>query len=119
MNETPLLEVRDLYKNFGKFHVLRGVSLKVRKGELGALIGPNGAGKTTFYNVVSGRYKPTRGQIFFEGQDVSGVPSFKLVGMGLLRSFQVTNIFPHLSVIENVMTPLLIQHRLGFSILRS
>ncbi len=66
MNETPLLEVKDLYKNFGKFHVLRGVSVKVRKGELAALIGPNGAGKTTFYNVVSGRYKPTRGQIFLK-----------------------------------------------------
>ena len=119
MNEAPLLEVRDLYKDFGKFHVLRGVSLKVRKGELAALIGPNGAGKTTFYNVVSGRYKPTRGEIIFEGLDVSGVPSFKLVGMGLLRSFQITNIFPHLSVLENVMTPLVIHHRLGFSILSS
>lgn len=119
MSEIPLLEVKELCKNFGKFHALKGVSLKVNKGMLTALIGPNGAGKTTFYNVVSGRYKPTSGQVLFGGKDVSGIPSHKLVDMGLLRSFQITNIFPHLTVLENVLTPLVIQHRIGFAILRS
>jgi branched-chain amino acid transport system ATP-binding protein len=84
-----------------------------------ALIGPNGAGKTTFYNVVSGRYRPTSGQIFFEGVDVSATKTHRLTSMGLLRSFQITNIFPSLTVLENVLVPLVVHHGDSYSFLRS
>ncbi len=119
MSQTPLLEIRNLHKSFGRFQALKGVSLAVPDGCLTALIGPNGAGKTTFYNVVSGRYKPSSGSVHFMGRDVSGEPTHKLVGMGLLRSFQITNIFPKLTVLENVLTPVIIHNGKSFSILGS
>jgi branched-chain amino acid transport system ATP-binding protein len=117
MSDRPLLEIKNLHKNFGKFHALNGVSLKVPQGCLTALIGPNGAGKTTFYNVISGRYKPSSGSVWFQGNDVSGLPNYKLAAMGLLRSFQITNIFPELTVLENVLTPVIIHHQSSFSML--
>ncbi len=119
MNNTPLLEIKNLHKNFGKFQALHGVSLTVSEGCLTALIGPNGAGKTTFYNVVSGRYKPSGGRVYFQGKDVTGAPTHKLVGLGLLRSFQITNIFPKLTVLENVLTPVIIHNGKSFSLLNS
>lgn len=114
----PLLEVRHLTRLFGKFAALADVSLSVERGVLTALIGPNGAGKTTFYNVISGRFPPTRGQVLLEGQEVTGLPAHRLVGRGLVRSFQITNVFPSLSVRENVLVPLLLQHRRGWRLLR-
>lgn len=119
MTDTPLLEIRNLCKNFGKFQALSNVSMVVPEGCLTALIGPNGAGKTTFYNVVSGRYKPSSGNVFFRGRDISGKPAHKLVGMGLLRSFQITNIFPNLTVLENVLTPVIIHNGKSFSLFKS
>ena len=119
MTDTPLLEIRNLCKNFGKFQALSNVSMVVPDGCLTALIGPNGAGKTTFYNVVSGRYKPSSGNVFFRGRDISGKPAHKLVGMGLLRSFQITNIFPNLTVLENVLTPVIIHNGKSFSLFKS
>lgn len=119
MDRQTILEVRDVSRSFGKFMALNGVSLSVEAGRLCALIGPNGAGKTTFYNVVSGRYRPTFGRVFFEGRDISGSPPHRLVGMGLLRSFQITNVFPALTVLENVLVPLVVHHRRSFSIMSS
>ena len=119
MTDTPLLEIRNLCKNFGKFQALSNVSMVVPDGCLTALIGPNGAGKTTFYNVVSGRYKPSSGNVFFRGRDISGKPAHKLVGMGLLRSFQITDIFPNLTVLENVLTPVIIHNGKSFSLFKS
>ncbi|MGO9117816.1 MAG: ABC transporter ATP-binding protein [Desulfomonilaceae bacterium] len=119
MPETALLQVEKLSKSFGKFQAIADVSLSVKTGTLSALIGPNGAGKTTFYNVVTGRYRPSQGHIFFEGTDVTRAPTHKLVARGLLRSFQITNIFPALSVMENVIAPLIIQHHSSFSFLES
>jgi branched-chain amino acid transport system ATP-binding protein len=115
MTRQPILEVKNLTRSFGKFQALSGVSLSLETGRLCALIGPNGAGKTTFYNVVSGRYRPTSGRVFFEGRDISGWPSHRLVGRGLLRSFQITNIFPALTVLENVLVPLIVHHGRSFS----
>ena len=112
-----ILEVRNLGRSFGRFQALSDVSLSLERGRLSALIGPNGAGKTTFYNVVSGRYRPTSGKVLFEGRDISGWPSHRLVGMGLLRSFQITNIFPALTVLENILVPLVVHHGLSFSCL--
>jgi branched-chain amino acid transport system ATP-binding protein len=119
MTGRPTLEVRNLGRSFKKFQALSNVSLEIETGRLCALIGPNGAGKTTFYNVVSGRYRPTSGKVFFEGRDISGWPSHRLVGMGLLRSFQITNVFPALTVLENVLVPLVVHHGKSFSCLES
>ena len=119
MTGQPILEVKNVSRSFGKFQVLKNVSLKINKGEMCALIGPNGAGKTTFYNVVSGRYRPTSGQIFFEGFDVSATKTHRLTSLGLLRSFQITNIFPALTVLENVLVPLIVHHGNSFSFLGS
>lgn len=119
MSSQPILEVQNLGRSFGRFQALDSVSLSLEAGRLCALIGPNGAGKTTFYNVVSGRYRPSSGKVFFEGRDISGWPSHRLAGMGLLRSFQITNIFPALTVLENVLVPLVVHHGRSFSCLEA
>jgi branched-chain amino acid transport system ATP-binding protein len=105
----PLLRVEHLSRTFGRFAALTDVSLAVERGVLSALIGPNGAGKTTFYNVVSGRFPPTRGRVWLDGEDVTGLAAHRLVGRGVARSFQITNVFPNLSVLENVLVPLVLE----------
>ncbi len=116
---APILEVRHVSRNFGKFQALSDVSLQVPQGRLSALIGPNGAGKTTFYNVISGKYRPTTGTVHFDGEDVTGLAPHRLVSRGMLRSFQITNVFPELTVLENVLVPLIVDHGAGFAFLRS
>ncbi len=118
MSPRPLLEVQDLSHHFGKFQVLSRISLEIPAGGLTALIGPNGAGKTTFYNLVSGRFAPTGGRVVFDGRDITGLPAHRVAPLGLVRSFQVTNIFPDLSVLDNVAVPLLLQHRQGWNFWR-
>ncbi len=118
MSPRPLLEVQDLSHHFGKFQVLSRISLEIPAGVLTALIGPNGAGKTTFYNLVSGRFAPTGGRVVFDGRDITGLPAHRVAPLGLVRSFQVTNIFPDLSVLDNVAVPLLLQHRQGWNFWR-
>jgi branched-chain amino acid transport system ATP-binding protein len=97
-----VLEVRDVTKNFGNLVAVRNVSMRVKKGELRAIIGPNGAGKTTFFNMISGFFLPSLGKIFFDGQDITNLPTHKRVALGMARTFQITEIFPELSVFENV-----------------
>jgi branched-chain amino acid transport system ATP-binding protein len=97
-----VLEVRDVTKNFGSLAAVRNVSVRVEKGELRAVIGPNGAGKTTFFNMISGFFRPTSGSIFFDGRDITNLPAHKRVALGMARTFQITEIFPELSVFENV-----------------
>ena len=97
-----MLEVRNVTKRFGNLIAVKDVSMKVERGELRAIIGPNGAGKTTFFNMISGYFPPTSGSIWLEGQDVTQVPAHLRVGMGMGRTFQITEIFPELSVAENV-----------------
>jgi branched-chain amino acid transport system ATP-binding protein len=118
MSPRPLLEVQDLSHHFGKFQVLSHISLEIPAGVLTALIGPNGAGKTTFYNLVSGRFAPTGGRVVFDGRDITGLPAHRVAPLGLVRSFQITNIFPDLSVLDNVVVPLLLQHRQGWNFWR-
>lgn len=119
MTNTPILKIEHLGHAYGKFQVINDISLEIPTGELTALIGPNGAGKTTFYNVVSGRFPPTKGRVFFAGQEITGRPAHKVVPLGMLRSFQITNIFPELSVRDNVLIPLLLQHRRGYTFFRA
>jgi branched-chain amino acid transport system ATP-binding protein len=97
-----VLEVTNVSKRFGSLVAVRGVSLSVKKGELRAIIGPNGAGKTTFFNLISGFFPPTTGTIAFEGRDITALPADQRVGLGMARTFQITEIFPELTVFENV-----------------
>src|SRR6202140_3849485 len=99
-----MLEVRNVTKRFGNLVAVKDVSMSVKPGELRAIIGPNGAGKTTFFNMISGYFAPTAGSILFDGQDVTQVPAHRRVGLGMGRTFQITEIFPELTVHENVLT---------------
>ncbi|MDM0089075.1 MULTISPECIES: ABC transporter ATP-binding protein [unclassified Variovorax] len=96
------LELKDLRKNFGKTEIIRGANLAVKAGERVAIIGPNGAGKSTLFNLISGRLTPTSGDVLLNGQRVNGMRPYEINRMGLSRSFQITNIFPKLSVFENL-----------------
>ena len=99
---TAALELKDLRKSFGKTEIIRGVNLRVNAGERIAVIGPNGAGKSTLFNLISGRFAPSSGQVLLDGQRIDGKRPFEINRMGLSRSFQITNIFPKLSVFENL-----------------
>ena len=101
-NSSPILELKDLRKSFGKTEIIRGVNLAVNAGERVAVIGPNGAGKSTLFNLISGRFEPSSGDILLKGQRINGKKPFEINRMGLSRSFQITNIFPKLSVFENL-----------------
>jgi branched-chain amino acid transport system ATP-binding protein len=97
-----VLAVRNLTKRFGSLVAVRDISLTVDAGELRAVIGPNGAGKTTFFNLVSGFLAPSTGSILFDGRDITGMPAHQRVGLGMARTFQITEIFPELTVFENI-----------------
>ena len=96
------LELKNLRKSFGKSEIIRGINLAVNAGERVAIIGPNGAGKSTLFNLISGRFAPTSGEVLLDGQRIDGKKPFEINRMGLSRSFQITNIFPKLSVFENL-----------------
>ena len=112
------LELRDLHKNFGKTAIIRGVNLAVAKGERVAVIGPNGAGKSTLFNLISGRFGPSSGQVLLNGQRIDGKKPFEINRMGLARSFQITNVFPKLSVFENLRCAVLWSLGYKYSFLR-
>ena len=97
-----LLEVNRAFKHFGSLVAVRDVSLKVEKSELRAVIGPNGAGKTTFFNLISGFFAPSSGTVVFDGRDVTDLSAQKRVALGMARTFQITEIFPELSLFENL-----------------
>ena len=96
------LELKSLRKRFGQTEIIRGASLAVNAGERIAVIGPNGAGKSTLFNLISGRFAPTSGEVLLNGKRIDGKRPFEINRMGLARSFQITNIFPRLSAFENL-----------------
>lgn len=100
-----LLEVRHASRHFGSLVAVNDVSLRVEPGELRAVIGPNGAGKTTFFNLISGFFPPTSGSIHFDGRDITSWPVHDRVKHGIARTFQITEIFPELTVRENLRVP--------------
>ncbi len=116
MAETCALQLRELRKNFGATQIIRGVSLEVAPGERHAIIGPNGAGKSTLFNLVSGRFAPTSGSIRLHDEEIAGLRPYRISRRGLSRSFQVTNIFPRMSVFENIRCGVLwpLGHRYAF-----
>jgi len=101
-SKNVVLQTRELTKKFGELTVVNNVSLEIEQGVCKGLIGPNGAGKTTFFNLISGALKPTSGKIFFKEHDITGLPPHKISKMGISRSYQITNVFTRLSVLENV-----------------
>ncbi len=108
-----VLETEDLTKDFAGFVAVRSVNLRVARGSIHAMIGPNGAGKTTCFNLLSKFLSPTRGRIVFDGRDITALRPADVAQLGLVRSFQISAVFPHLTVIENVRIAL--QRRLGGS----
>ena len=113
---THALELKSLRKNFGKTEIIRGVDLAVEAGERIAIIGPNGAGKSTLFNLISGRFGPSSGEIKLNGQRIDGLSPFEINRRGLSRSFQVSNLFVRLSVFENIRCAVLwsMGHRYAF-----
>lgn len=104
MSAPSALEVRGLGKSFGGIHAVKDISFDVRPGEIVGLIGPNGAGKTTCFNLITGFYTPSAGQVRFAGHDVTGHKPYHMARLGIVRSFQKTNILKSLTVLENVLT---------------
>src|SRR3569832_1510871 len=101
-NGDIILESEDLTKEFAGFVAVNGVNLQVRRGSIHALIGPNGAGKTTCFNLLTKFLQPTRGRILFNGGDISAMAPADVARLGLVRSFQISAVFPHMTVLENV-----------------
>ena len=102
MTSAYAIELKNLCKSFGKTEIIRGTNLAVAPGERVAIIGPNGAGKSTLFNLISGRFGATSGEILLNGENIAGLKPFEIARKGLARSFQITNIFGRLSVFENL-----------------
>ena len=114
----PALRLDNVCRSFGGLQAVDGVTLEVRPGERRALIGPNGAGKTTLFNLISGAMPPSSGRISLFGQDVTGAPAHRRAALGLARTFQITNLFPDLSVLENCLLAVQAQTPTRFAMLR-
>jgi len=110
-----VLEVRGLSKNFGGFMAVGGVSFTVPRGSISAIIGPNGAGKTTLFNLITGHIEPDEGRVVFKDRDVTGIAPHDLCRLGMGRSFQRTNIFPRLTVYENIQAAYVSHRGRGFN----
>jgi branched-chain amino acid transport system ATP-binding protein len=114
----PAVELRDVRKNFGRTEIIRGVNLSIPRGERHAIIGPNGAGKTTLFNLISGRFPITAGSITVNGQSTADLAPQEINRLGLSRSFQITSIFPRMTVFENIRCGLLWSHGYRYSFWR-
>ena len=119
MANDTILETRGLTKEFKGFVAVKNVSLAIRRGTIHALIGPNGAGKTTCFNLLTHFLTPTRGQIFFKGREITGSRPASIARLGLVRSFQISAVFPHLTVLENVRIALQCKRGHSFDFWRS
>jgi branched-chain amino acid transport system ATP-binding protein len=119
MGGDIILQTEDLVKQFAGFVAVSGVNLSVARGTIHALIGPNGAGKTTCFNLLTKFLKPTRGRIVFNGQDITALAPADVARLGLVRSFQISAVFPHLTVLENVRIALQRQRGGSFDFWRS
>ncbi len=102
MSANAVIETRGVTKQFGGFTALKEVSVKVPAGKLTSIIGPNGAGKSTYFNILSGAFAPSKGQVLFEGRDITGLKPHDYAHLGIAKSFQITNLFPNFTAQENV-----------------
>ena len=112
-----MFEARNLHKRFGRHVVLEDVTMRFEAGRLSGIMGPNGAGKTTCFNLLTGRYAPDRGEVRFEGRDITGLPPRRIARLGISRSFQVMNLFDDYSALDNVLVATPEVRRRGFSML--
>jgi branched-chain amino acid transport system ATP-binding protein len=112
---SPALSLVDVCKSFGATEIIRGVSLDIPAGQRHAIIGPNGAGKTTLFNLISGRFPVTSGRILLNGRPITGLSPHRITRRGLSRSFQITSVFPRMSVFENIRCGLLWSRGYGYS----
>jgi branched-chain amino acid transport system ATP-binding protein len=119
MADQSALRLVGIKKSFGPIDVIRGVDLEIRAGERHAIIGPNGAGKSTLFNLLSGSFAPSAGEIFLNGQSIAGFSPDRINRAGLARSFQITNIFHRLSVFENLRIGVLARHGVRYGLFRS
>ncbi|MBT8364009.1 MAG: ABC transporter ATP-binding protein [Deltaproteobacteria bacterium] len=119
MTTTPLFEARHIHKRFGDQVVLEEINLAFKEGELSGIMGPNGAGKTTCFNVLTGLYKPDRGQVIFAGEPITGLPPRVIAQKGVSRSFQLINLFDEYSALENVLIAVPQLRNRGFNMIRS
>jgi branched-chain amino acid transport system ATP-binding protein len=115
MTHTPIIETKELTIRFGGHVAVDHVNLQIFPNSFKSIIGPNGAGKTTFFNMISGQYLPTQGKVFYKGKDVTLLSPDKRTKIGIGRSFQLTNVFPSLTVLENVRLAVQSQKRIGFN----
>ena len=115
---APILETQNLRKQFGGLVAVADISIQVEKGSTHSIIGPNGAGKTTYFNLLSGKYAPTSGTVIYKGENITTVPLHQRAHLGIGRSFQITNIFPNLTVLENVRLAAQAQSKVNFRFLR-
>jgi branched-chain amino acid transport system ATP-binding protein len=106
-----ILETKNLYKIFGKMPATNNVSLSVKPGDIHAIIGPNGAGKSTFFNLITGYHLSNSGQVFFKGRDITRLPPYQRCRLGITRSFQITSIYPKMTVYDSVLMGLLSHHK--------
>lgn len=109
-NTDNIIEAHNVTMRFGGFTALNNVSANFPRGQLTAIIGPNGAGKSTFFNTISGAFPPSEGRIVFEGNDITGQPQHAFARMGIAKSFQITNVFPDLTALENVRIAIQAMH---------
>ena len=109
----PILRIEGVAKNFAGFKAVSDVSIAIQKGERCALIGPNGAGKTTLLGLISGKFHSDKGRVYLEDHEITHLSSEKIVRLGMGRAFQITSLFPKLSVFENIIVPVIIRHRKG------
>src|SRR6266542_1617575 len=99
---SPIVRTERLTRSFGSLMAVAQVDFEVERGELRSIIGPNGAGKTTFFRLISGELAPSAGRIWLDGREITGLPQHRVSRLGVSKSYQITNVFPHLTVLENV-----------------
>jgi branched-chain amino acid transport system ATP-binding protein len=111
-----ILDIKGLQKHFSGLGVILGIDLAIEQGERHAVIGPNGAGKSTLFNLITGKYIPTRGKILFKDKDITGLSPHKISQLGVARSFQITNIFRSMTVFENIRNAILSKKKLHYNL---
>ena len=115
--KPEVLKIDNLVKSFDGNTVISDISVSFEQGELSAIIGPNGAGKTTFFNLITGYHLANSGQIYFEGKSIGGMQPFDIVRLGIARAFQITNIFPKLSVLENIVATVITHQKSNLNLI--
>ena len=114
---TALLEINDVDKDFSGLEVLSGINLTIEQGERHGIIGPNGAGKSTLFNIITGKYRVSKGKVLFKREDITTWSPFKINRRGLARSFQIINIFPNMTVFENMRSAILSKKGMRFNMI--